>query len=71
MQLKDEERVMIADVTLEPGRKTRQAPQSHGRWADKGKWLRNGAQVVEAVGKLWYTLSWERKRKALKVSSTN
>jgi N-carbamoylputrescine amidase len=71
MQMKDEEGVIIADVTLEPEHKTRQVPRPHGRWADKGKWLRNGSRVIEAVGKLWYTLSLERKRKALKVSSTN
>jgi len=68
-QLKDEERVIVADVALEPGRKTRQAPQSHGRWADKGRWLRNGSRVVEALGGLWYTLSLERRRKALRISA--
>jgi len=68
-QLKGEERVIVADVALEPGRKTCQAPQGHGRWADNGKWLRNGARVVETMGKVWYTLSLERKRKALRISS--
>jgi len=68
-QLKDEERVIVADVTLEPGRKTRQAPQGHGRWAGKGPWARNGSRAVEAVGKLYYTLSLERKRRALRISA--
>ena len=68
-QVKNEERLIIADVALEPSRKTRQAPQPHGRWADNGKWLRNGARVIEALGKVWYTLSLERKRKALRISS--
>jgi N-carbamoylputrescine amidase len=68
-QLKGEERVIIADVTLEPGRKTRQPPQRHGRWAAEGRWLRNGSRVIEAVGKVWYTLSLERRRKALRISA--
>jgi len=68
-QVKNEEKVIVADVALDPGRKTRQPPQTHGRWADKGKWLRNGASVVEAVGGMWYTLSRERRRKALRVSA--
>lgn len=70
-QLKGEERVIVADVTLEPERKIHQAPKSHGRWADNGKWLRNGARVVEALGGLWYALSLERKRKALRISSAS
>jgi len=68
-QLKNEERVIVADVTLEPGRKTGQAPQCHGRWAGKGRWARNGSRAVEAVGRLYYTLSLERKRRALRISS--
>jgi len=69
VQLKGEERVIVADVTLDPERKTRKPPQTHGRWADNGKWLRNGARVVEALGKVWYTLSCERREKALRISS--
>jgi N-carbamoylputrescine amidase len=69
VQVKNEEKVIVADVTLDRGRKTRQAPRPHGRWADDGKWLRNGARVIEAVGGMWYTLSRERKRKALRISS--
>ena len=68
-QLKDEERVIVADVTLEPGRKTGKAPQCHGRWAGKGRWARNGSRAVEALGRLYYTLSLERKRKALRISA--
>jgi N-carbamoylputrescine amidase len=68
-QLKGEERAIVADVSLEPGRKMRQPPQTHGRWADEGKWLRNGARVVEAMGSMWYALSRERKKKALQISS--
>jgi N-carbamoylputrescine amidase len=69
-QLEDEEKVIIADVTLDPDRKTKNIAPCSGRWAWRGPWIRDSARVIEAVGRLWYSLSSERKRKALKVSST-
>ncbi len=69
-QLGDEEKVIIADVTLDPDRKTKNVAPCRGRWAWKGPWIRDSARVIEAVGRLWYSFSSERKRKALKVSST-
>ena len=70
-QLGDEEKVIIADVTLDPDRKTKNVAPCSGRWAWRGPWLRDSARVIEAVGRLWYSFSSERKRKALKVSSAN
>jgi N-carbamoylputrescine amidase len=69
-QLGDEEKVIIADVTLDPDRKAKNVAPCSGRWAWRGPWIRDSARVIEAVGRLWYSFSSERKRKALKVSST-
>lgn len=68
-QLGNEERVIVQEVTLDPARKIRKPPRCYGRWALNGPWFRNGARVVEAVGKVCYTLSLERRRKALRISS--
>ena len=68
-QLGAEEKVIIAAITLDPDRKTHKPPRYRGRWAWKGPWFRDSARVVEALGRLWYTLSAERKRRALKISS--
>lgn len=68
-QLGTEERVIVAHVVLEQGQKTREAPQCCGRWAGRGPWFRNSCLVIEAVGRLWYRLSSERKRRARLVSS--
>jgi len=70
-QLGDEEKVIIADVTFDPDRKTNKVAPCSGRWVWKGPWIRNGARVMEVLGRLWYRMSSERKRKALKVSSVN
>ncbi len=70
-QLGAEEKVIIADVTLDPNRKTKNVVPCSGRWAWKGPKVRNGARVIEAVGRFWYSHSSERKRKALKVSPIN
>jgi N-carbamoylputrescine amidase len=68
-QLGNEERVIVADVVLDQARKTRKAPQCRGRWAWKGPWFRNSCLVIEAIGRVWYELSSERKRKARLISS--
>ena len=69
-QLGNEEKAIIAAVTFDPILKTHEVPRSGGRWAWKGPWIRNGARLMEVLGRLWYRMSSERKRKALKVSST-
>jgi len=68
-QLGDEEAVIVGDVALDPERKIPNPPRRYGRWALKGPWFRGSVVVLEAVGRLWYTLSLERKRKARLVSS--
>ena len=70
-QLGNEEKAIIAAVTFDPNLKTHEVPRHGGRWAWKGPWIRNGARVMEVLGRLWYRMSSERKRKALKVSSAN
>jgi hypothetical protein len=44
-------------------------PQCYGRWAVKDRIPIMVPQLIEAVGKTWYTLSQERKKRALKLSS--
>jgi N-carbamoylputrescine amidase len=68
-QLGAEEGVIVEEVTLDPERKINKPPRRYGRWALKGPWFRGSVVVVEAVGRLWYKLSLERKRKARLISS--
>jgi N-carbamoylputrescine amidase len=68
-QVGDEEGVIVEEVTFDPERKIQKPPQCYGRWALKGPWFRGSVVVVEAIGRLWYTLSLERKRKARLISS--
>jgi N-carbamoylputrescine amidase len=73
-QLADEEGVIVEDVRLDPSRKTNRASQPYGRWAWDDAYglpwlLRNSCPVIEALGRLWYTASAERRRRARKISS--
>ena len=73
-QLGDEEGVIVEDVRLDPSRKIHKVPPSYGRWAWKDPYgfswlLRIATPVTEACGRLWYSLSMERRRKARAVSS--
>lgn len=68
-QLGDEEKVIVGDVRLDPARKIHKPPQCDGRWAWEGHWLRNSLLSIEAYGKLRYSLSSERKRRARRISS--
>lgn len=68
-QLGDEEAVIVEDVTLDMSRKTHEPPQCCGRWAWEGHWLRNSLRLIEAYGKLSYSLSSERKKRARRISS--
>lgn len=69
-QLDGEQGVIIADVTLDPSRKTYTQPQCQGRWAMKLPWPIHLWPVVEAIGSIWYTLSSERKRRAHEILSS-
>ena len=68
-QLGNEERVIVEEVTLDPTRKISKPPRGYGRWALEGPWFRNAVMVIEALGRLWYTLSSERKKRARLISS--
>lgn len=68
-QLGDEEAVIAEDISMDPGRKTGTHPPCHGRWAMKTPWLMNQFRLIEAMGKVWYTMSRERRRRALEISS--
>ena len=68
-QMGAEEGVITADVTLDPRRKTGRMPRCYGRWAVKDRIPIPAPQVIEALGKAWYALSAERRRKARRVSS--
>jgi N-carbamoylputrescine amidase len=70
-QLMDKEGIIIEDVTLDPSRKTHRPPGYYGRWAWKGPSMRNSFIVIEAVGRLWYSISSERKRRARQISSVS
>jgi N-carbamoylputrescine amidase len=69
-QLGDEEGVIIEEVTLDPSRKTHQPPPCFGRWAARGPLLRNVVwPAAEFIGRQWYSMSSERKRRAREVSA--
>jgi len=69
-QLGREEAVIVEDVTLDPSRKTHELPKCNGRWAFEGPSLMNLFPVLEASGRLSYSLSSERKKKARQISSS-
>jgi len=69
-QLGREEAVIIEDVTLDPSRKVHEPPKCYGRWAFEGPRARNLFLVEEAVGRLSYSLSSARKKKARQISSS-
>jgi hypothetical protein len=64
----DEEGVIVADVKLDPARKTGRKPKCYGRWAVKERIPIMAPQVIEALGKTWYALSLERKKRARRIS---
>jgi N-carbamoylputrescine amidase len=70
-QLGTEEAVIVADVTLDPSRKIHEPPKCYGRWAFEEPWLmRNLFPVLEVCGRLSYSLSSERKKRARQISSS-
>jgi N-carbamoylputrescine amidase len=62
-----EEGVLVADVTLDPARKTGVVPECRGRWAMKVPREINMFRVAEAMGRAWYGLSGERRKRAREV----
>lgn len=67
-QLGGEEAVIVDDVTIDPSRKAIEPPQCCGWWAWDGPWSRNNARLIQAMGRLRYNLSSERRRRARAVS---
>jgi N-carbamoylputrescine amidase len=70
-QLGAEEDVIVEDVTLDPSRKTGQRPRCYGRWAWAGQRGRSVMPLIEAFGRVSYSLSSERKKRARQVSSSS
>jgi N-carbamoylputrescine amidase len=68
-QLGSEEGLIVEDVTLDPSRKTGRMPPCYGRWAVKNRIPIPAPQVIEALGKTWYALSGERKKRARQISA--
>lgn len=68
-RLGDEEGVIVADVTLDPTRKCHSTPPHYGRYITPGPPQRSIIRLIEAMGRLSYSLSSRRKSKALAVSS--
>jgi N-carbamoylputrescine amidase len=68
-QMGNEEGLIVEDVSLDPSRKTSRRPQCYGRWAVKNRIPIPAPQVIEALGKTWYALSGERKKRAGRISA--
>ncbi len=69
-QMGSEEGVIVEDVVLDPSRKTGRMPPCYGRWAVKERIPVPAPQLIEALGKAWYALSRERKRRARRISQS-
>ncbi|MDY6964866.1 MAG: carbon-nitrogen hydrolase family protein [Halobacteriota archaeon] len=67
-QLGDEEGVIVEDVTIDPSRKISTQPQCYGKKSMKQTWPVNLFGVVEVFGGLYYSLSFERRRRAREIS---
>jgi len=63
-----EEGVIVADIRLDPARKTGAPPPSSGRWAKKLPWEINFFRVAEFSGRNYYRFSGERRRRARAIS---
>jgi N-carbamoylputrescine amidase len=70
-QLGDEEGVVVADVTLDPVRKSHTPPQCQGRWAFEVPWQTKVFALLGTLGHRSYLRNPERKRKARGVSSAS
>jgi N-carbamoylputrescine amidase len=68
-QLGNEEAVIVRDVVLDPSRKKKSKLEYHGRWTEDFPWGIKIWRQVEAMGRIWYSLSSERKRRASEISS--
>jgi N-carbamoylputrescine amidase len=69
-QLGYEEGILVEDVSLDPEKKTHVAPQCQGRWSQQENWHKYLFILVETMGKNWYKMSRERRRRAREISGT-
>jgi N-carbamoylputrescine amidase len=69
-QLDDKEGIIVEDVTLDPSRKTHTPPQCFGRWSIEVPWQTKLFRAMEVFGRLSYSFSSERKRRAREISFT-
>ncbi len=67
-RLGSEEGVIVEEVVLDPARKTGSPPACRGRWALQVPPALNEFILVEALGKAYYALSRERRRRAGEIS---
>jgi N-carbamoylputrescine amidase len=63
-RMDDQEGYIAADITLDPGRKTRARPHAYGRYVYPGPPGRALFGAVEYVGRLWYAINRERRSRA-------
>jgi len=63
-RLKDEEGFVAAQVTLDPSRKIQTSPHAYGRYIYPGPAGRVLFGLVEGAGRLWYSLSSNRRSSA-------
>jgi N-carbamoylputrescine amidase len=68
-QLGGEEAVIVEDVIIDASRKTNSQLECKGRWTGDFPWGIKIWRQVEAMGRIWYSLSSERKRRAREISS--
>jgi N-carbamoylputrescine amidase len=68
-QLGSEEAVIVEDVIIDASRKTNLQLECKGRWTGDFPWGIKIWRQVEAMGRIWYSLSSERKRRAREISS--
>ena len=68
-QLGSEEAVIVEDVIIDASRKTNLQLECKGRWKGDFPWGIKIWRQVEAMGRIWYSLSSERKRRAREISS--
>ncbi len=69
-QLGDEEGIIVEEVMLDPARQTGVCPASRGRWATRVPLAMNQFRVLEAMGRVWYRFSRERRRRAREISGS-
>jgi N-carbamoylputrescine amidase len=68
-QLDSETGVIVEEVVLDPARKSKTPPVTRGRFFGEVPWPIYLYPRIETLGRIWYRLSSERKRRAREISS--